>query len=367
MDERRHGQQRSAGKSAGPGERGRDVALALDVAHAGSELLGRVGNLVIVAARRDHRPQLVVGRGVVNQRAESAQAPHAVVVDQRPRGLQAVIGAIAVQAREPRQPLAMVANAQLVVGLVKRAVGRGHVDLAVALEASARNDVEHAVGAVAVFSRVAAALDLQIVNVLGVDLRPDVARDIRVGHGHAVDFPRDLVPAADVQLIVRHVGAGHEIGDHGHAVAEVRAGGVGNVLPAHQRQRGLRCLDGGALIFVHLDRLALVRQPQLQVQIPGAARSDGHRLDHIGESRMRGADAVFAHRNRLELELAHRAARDYARIAGIDRAQRHLHSGDGAVTGVVNDTLNRTEHRRPRVWNQEETRAQANEYESALE
>ena len=55
--------------------------------------------------------------------------------------------------------------------------------LVVALEAGARNDVEHAVRAVAIRGRVAAALGLQVVDVFRIDLRADVAGDVGVGDG----------------------------------------------------------------------------------------------------------------------------------------------------------------------------------------
>src|SRR5690349_14562674 len=76
----------------------------------------------------------------------------------------------------------------------------------------ARVGVEDGVRAVAVFGRGAAALHFEDVDVLRIELRPDVAGDVRVRHRHAVDEPSDLVPAAHVQLIVDDVRAGDELG-----------------------------------------------------------------------------------------------------------------------------------------------------------
>ena len=126
----------------------------------------------------------------------------------------------------------------------------------VALETAARNDVEDAVGAVADVGRVAAALDLDVVDVLGVDLRGEIAGDVGVGNLDAVDLPVELVAAAHVQHVVRHVGAGRVVGDHGHAVGAVRAGGFGDVLAIDQRGgrdavdvcRGRETLHGDGLV-----------------------------------------------------------------------------------------------------------------------
>ena len=46
-----------------------------------------------------------------------------------------------------------------------------HLGLVIALESGRRHHVEEAIGAVAVFTGVAAALDLQLFHVLGIDQR----------------------------------------------------------------------------------------------------------------------------------------------------------------------------------------------------
>ena len=88
----------------------------------------------------------------------------------------------------------------------------------VALEARARGDVEDPVRTIAVVGGVAAALDFESVNVLGVDLGPHVACDVGVGNGHAVDEPAHLMPAADVQLVMREISSRNKVGDHCEAV-----------------------------------------------------------------------------------------------------------------------------------------------------
>src|SRR3984893_11640744 len=104
----------------------------------------------------------------------------------------------------------------------------------VALEAGAGNDVEDAVGAVAYVGGVAAALDFDVVDVLGVDLSGEVRGDVGVGDLDAVDEPADLVAATHVEHVVGHVGARDIVGDHGHAVGAVGAGGFGDVFAADE-------------------------------------------------------------------------------------------------------------------------------------
>ena len=143
---------------------------------------------------------------------------------------EAVVAAVAVEAGVVGELFGVVAEVELVVGLEEVAGGQDEFGLAVALEAGAGDDVEDAVGAVADISGVAAALDFDVVDVLGVDLRAEVAGDVGVGDLDAVDEPADLVAAAHVEHVVGHVGAGDVVGDHRHAVGAVCAGSVGRCL-----------------------------------------------------------------------------------------------------------------------------------------
>jgi type I restriction enzyme, R subunit len=81
---------------------------------------------------------------------------------------------------------------------------------------------------------VAAPLDLDIVDVLRIDLRAKIAGNVGVWNLNAVDEPAHLMATSHVQHVVRHVGSGHVVGDHRHAVGPVRAGGLGDLLPADQ-------------------------------------------------------------------------------------------------------------------------------------
>ncbi len=124
--------------------------------------------------------------------------------------------------------------------------GEDELGCAVALESGARDDVEDAVGAVADVGGVAAALDFEVVDVLRVDLGGEVGCDVGVGDLDAVDEPCDLMASAHVQHVVGHVGAGDVVGDDGHGVGAVGAGGLGDV-DAGEERGGSDGVDVGGL------------------------------------------------------------------------------------------------------------------------
>ncbi len=73
----------------------------------------------------------------------------------------------------------------------------------VAFESGARGNVENAVRAVAVVGRITPALRFHSVDVLWVELGAEVAGDVGIGDGDAIDQPAYLVATADVELVVR--------------------------------------------------------------------------------------------------------------------------------------------------------------------
>src|SRR5438552_610757 len=77
------------------------------------------------------------------------------------------------------------------------------------------------------------ALDFNGVYVLGIELRPDVGGNAGVGDGNAVEQPGDLMPAANVDLVVDHVCAGNIVGDHGHAVGLRGSRSIRDLLPVN--------------------------------------------------------------------------------------------------------------------------------------
>ena len=228
--------------------------------------VGVVGDLVVVGAELGDVAKLVGGVVVVDERGEAAVAVLGVVDGCGDGRLKSVVAAVAVEAGVPGEFFGVVAEAELVVGLVEVAGGEDELGLAVALEAGAGDDVEDAVGAVADVGGVAAALDFEGVDVLGVDLRADVAGDVGVGDFDAVDEPAEFVAAAHVQHVVGHVGAGDVVGDHGHGVGAVGAGGVGDVDAVDERG-GSDGVDVGVVLRADDgDGLADCRDPELKVE-----------------------------------------------------------------------------------------------------
>src|SRR5664280_3451239 len=126
----------------------------------------------------------------------------------RPRRFQAVVAPVAIDAREISELFRVASKVQLIVGLTERTVSRHHFRLIVPLKAGSGNDVEHAVRAIAIRGGIPSALGFEVVDVLRIDLGADVARDVGVRNGNAVDRPGHLVAATHDQL---HVRGGHQV------------------------------------------------------------------------------------------------------------------------------------------------------------
>jgi len=84
------------------------------------------------------------------------------------------VGARAADARVPGEALAVIAETELAVCGMMTAVSVDEFGFAIALETRIWDDIERAVRSVAVFSGIAAALNLDDVNVFRIELRADV-------------------------------------------------------------------------------------------------------------------------------------------------------------------------------------------------
>jgi len=244
-----------------PSEIRQRVALPLDVANARGNCVRVVRDLVVVAPRRHNEAELIRRVPIKNQRAEAAQTPNAVVQHVRARRLQAVIAAIPVHAAKVSESRGMIAEIELIVGLMKCAKRGVELHLAVSFEPGSRDNVKHAVRAVSILRGIPAALHFQVIDVLGIDLWPHVAGNVRIRYRNSVNGPGNLMSASNVQLVVSHVGARHVAGDHSQAVAQVRAGRLLDGLAAHQRLRRGRLRIYAFRRLGHLDRLSLLFQP----------------------------------------------------------------------------------------------------------
>ena len=149
----------------------------------------------------------------------------------RYRRLQAVVASVSVETCKPGKLLRVIAEADLVVGLEEVACCHDQFAVAVPLEPCTWHHVEHAVCPVAEICTVAASLNLQRVDVFGVDLRPNIAGNICVRDEHAIDKPAQLMTAPHVQHVVGHIRARNVIRDHRQTISPVGPRGVRNVSP----------------------------------------------------------------------------------------------------------------------------------------
>jgi len=220
-----------------PGEGDGAVELVLAVAEpAGLELLvagavgvGVEGDLEVVGAELGDEAELIFGCGVVEEGGEATVAVGGVVDDDSSGWGEAVVAAVAVEAGVVGELFGVVTEVELIVSLEEAAGAEDELGLAIALKACARDDVEDAVGAVAYVGGVAAALDLDVVDVFGVYLCAEVAGDVGIGDLDAVEEPGDLMAAAHVEHVVCDVGAGNVVGDHGEGVGAIGPGGLGDI------------------------------------------------------------------------------------------------------------------------------------------
>src|ERR1700761_222402 len=91
------------------------------------------------------------------------------------RRLQSIVAAIAVDAGVPGKFFRVAAQAELVIRLIEVARREHQFALAIALEAATRNYVKDAVSTVTQSGSIAPPVDLQVVDILGIDLRRDIA------------------------------------------------------------------------------------------------------------------------------------------------------------------------------------------------
>ncbi len=260
------------------------------------------------------------------------------------RGFQAEIGAIGVDAGIVRKTLRMAAEADLIVRLIEIPGADDEFGLIIALESGSRRDIKNAVGAITIIGGVTAALGFDVIDVLGIDLRTDIASDVRVGDGNAVDEPAHLMAAANVELIVRHVRAGNEIGDHRQAVGAIGAGSRGD----------LRAIDdacgcggfGDDLVFFFRNFYGLRDGGDVQLEVKDR-RAVGKDRDALYAGLKAGlghADIVISNSDSVESEFAALVGNSLLREIRSHGRQRDCRPGDWAVLRVMDQAADRTEN-----------------------
>src|SRR4029077_1317403 len=108
------------------------------------------------------------------------------------------IAAVRVHTGVVREALAVAAEAELVVSLIETSGAEHQFGFTVAFKSRARHNVEYSVSAVTQLCPVTSSADFQIIDVLGIELRSDIRRDIRVRNRHATHQPARLMSAADM-------------------------------------------------------------------------------------------------------------------------------------------------------------------------
>src|ERR1700692_3683370 len=115
------------------------------------------------------------------------------------RGLEAEIAAIAAQTAVICKSFRVPSAADLVIRLIEISETCDEVALLIALKSRPRDDVEDAVSSIPIVRVITAPLDFHIIDVLGIELRPHIAGNIRVRNRYSVPHTAHLVSAADLQ------------------------------------------------------------------------------------------------------------------------------------------------------------------------
>jgi hypothetical protein len=301
--------------------------------------IGIYRNLVIIRPKLSVDANLIRWGAVPDDRSEPTVPIIGVVHGLRNGWSQSVIAAIPVEACVPRELIAVAREAQLVVRLEKTARRQHQFAVANPIEPRTRHYVEHAVRPVAQRCVVAAAIDLQRLDVLGIDLRCHVGSDVGVWEGDAVDQPVELVAAAHVQHVVRHVRAGDEIRDHRQAIRLVGTRGVRDILAADEGLGRGRIDVRRIRVPFHRHRLLDRRNIELNVQRYRSLAVYRHRLLVILKSRAADRHYILAQRYRRNAKHSILVCHYVEYEVGVRRMQRHLCPADGAVLGIVDDAL----------------------------
>ena len=91
----------------------------------------------------------------------------------------------------------------------------------------------------------------------GSNCGPTLEAMLVLGTGTPSSSQETWMPAADVELVVDHVGAGRVVGDHGQAVGIVGAGSLRDLLAADHAGGGGRLGVHGASLIGDLDRFLM--------------------------------------------------------------------------------------------------------------
>src|SRR5260370_36477624 len=123
------------------------------------------------------------------------------------------------------------------MGLIKIAEAGYEFGLTVALESCPRRNIENAVSTIAVIGGITPAKDLEIIDVLWINVRADIAGDTGIGNRNAVNLPSDSVSTPDVKLVIRKIGPRNVVRNHADAVCPIGSRRTRNFFPVYDRNR----------------------------------------------------------------------------------------------------------------------------------
>ncbi len=239
----------------------------------------------------------------------------------------------------------MAAEIELIVGLVEVSRAQNDFRLVVALKSGPRNDIEYPICTVALVRGITAALHFEVVDVLGIKLRPQIAGDVCIRNLYAIDQPAYLVSAADVKLIVGHVSAGSKVSNHCQAVAPISPGRLRNVHAAYQCSGRHRIQARSFRVGCDRYRGLNCRNLELEMYDRSGAGHDRDLLLGRCKPRLRGRNHVISHRHGGEGEFAILVRLSGLRPVRCRRLQVDHSASNGAVLWVMDNSLDRPKHR----------------------
>src|SRR5260221_6165144 len=193
-----------------------------------------VWHLVKVFAQRRYEAKLIFPAGIENHGSKSPEPVALIVQHLQDRRLQTVITSVGINTRIVSKTLGVTAEVQMFIRLIEVSVGDQQLAFAFSIKPAARHHIEYSISSIPVLGTVSAALNFQIVYVLGIELRPNRIGNVGVRDWNPINQPGHLMPAPNVQLIVGDVRARHIIGNHRHAIAPIRAGGLRDLLSGNE-------------------------------------------------------------------------------------------------------------------------------------
>ena len=184
-------------------------------------------------------------------------------------------------------------------------------------------------------------MNLERIDVLGVDLRTNIGANFGVGYGDPVDQPTGLVAAADVEHVVRHVRAGDVVGNHLHAIGGGGSRGFVDHLAGDHCGWRDRISGKGIRVCPHHHGLCGIRKWQRNVHDGIGSRCNLYRLRDTREAGSRDIEAVNTNGNLGNAKFAiggADAVEDEARFGGLES---DLRVSDGPMLGIMNDAVKR--------------------------